>query len=254
MIKLKNPEQIQKAREGGKILAIILRETVQMIKAGVNAKELDDFVEKSIIAQGGRPSFKNYGSGKNKFPSSICFSVNDEIVHGVASADKIIKDGDIVSIDVGMEYKGMFTDMATTVAVGEVSPETKKLLEVTKTALDLGIEAVRPNNMIADISKAVQKYVEKNGFGVVQEMVGHGVGFAVHEDPAVPNYFDPRHKKVILKEGMMIAIEPMVTMGHWKIKTGKDGWTASTADGSLSAHFEHTVVVTSSGVEVLTSL
>jgi methionyl aminopeptidase len=253
MIKLKNPEQVQKAREGGKILAHILRDTVQMIKVGANAKELDDFVEKSIIEQGGKPSFKGYG-GSKKFPSSICFSVNDEIVHGVASADKVIKDGDIVSIDLGMEYKGMFTDMATTVAVGKISPKTQKLLEVTKTALDLGIEAVRLGNSIADISKAVQRYVEKNGFGVVQEMVGHGVGFAVHEDPAVPNYFDPRHKKVILKEGMMIAIEPMVTMGHWKIKTGKDGWTASTADGSLSAHFEHTVVVTKGGYEILTKV
>lgn len=252
MITIKNQEQINKLKEGGKILAQVLNNIVANIKLGVGTEDLDALAERLITEKGGRPSFKGYSNGGPKFPNSICVSLNNEIVHGLATPNRIISNGDIVSIDLGMEYKGMYTDMATTVAVGKVGGKVKKLLKVTKKSLELAIKNVRAGGLLSDVSLAVQDCAENNGFGVVRDLVGHGVGFAVHEEPQIPNFVDPRVKPVVLREGMVLAIEPMVVEGDWRIKTLRDGWTTVTYDGRLAAHFEHTVVVGKFGSEVVT--
>lgn len=254
MITIKNQEQINKLKEGGKILAQVLKNVVANVKYGVGTQELDELAEKLIRERGGRPSFKDYSNGGQKFPSSICVCLNNEIVHGPALPNRIISNGDIVSIDLGMEYKEMYTDMATTVVVGRVSGKTKKLLKVTKKALELAIKKVRAGGLLSDVSAAVQECAESNGFNVVRDLVGHGVGFAVHEEPQIPNFVDPRDKPIVLREGMVLAIEPMVVEGDWRTKTLRDGWTAVTYDGLLAAHFEHTVVVGKFGAEVVTKI
>ncbi|MFA5022443.1 MAG: type I methionyl aminopeptidase [Patescibacteria group bacterium] len=259
MVTIKKPEEIEVLRQGGKILAEILAELVEMAKAGVKTIDLDRKAEELIIKRGGSPAFKNY-SGEQldeiPFPSTICASINDQLVHTPAGQERL-KSGDIFSIDIGMKYPaadGYFTDMATTVAIGNVRAATKKLLKVTKQSLMLGIDQVKAGKKISDISKAVQKHVEANGFSVVRQLVGHGVGYKVHEDPRIPNYYDPRMKDVTLEAGMVLAIEPMVNVGSPAIRTLADGWTVATADGELCAHFEHTVVVTKSGCEILTNI
>lgn len=246
MIILKTPGEIAVMREGGKRLAKILQELVSQAKAGARQKELDKLAEKLAYKFGGRPSFLNY---KN-YPASLCVSVNNEIVHGLPK-NREFKEGDIISLDFGFWYKGLCTDMAITCGVGEISPQAERLILTTKKALERGEAEVKPGNYIGDISFAIQNYVEKEGFSVVRELVGHGVGRKVHEDPKIPN-FGKKGEGIKLKTGMTLALEPMVNMKTWKVKLLADGWTFVTADGKLSAHFEHTVVVTEKGCEVLT--
>lgn len=254
----KKPEEVRMIREGGKILAAILKQLVVAAKAGLTTAELDRLAEHLIIGAGGVPAFKHYTSDPSEppFPTTICASVNDQLVHTPAS-DYVLKDGDILSIDIGMRYpgtgRGFYTDMAITIPIGKISALNRKLLKVTKESLELGIKQVKPGNYVSDISRAVQSYVEANGYSVVRQLVGHGVGYEVHEEPRIPNYIDSRQPKVELVEGMVIAIEPMVNIGGPAIKTLEDGWTIVTADGSLCAHFEHTVAVTKTGVEILTA-
>jgi methionyl aminopeptidase len=254
MITIKNQDEINRLKEGGKILADVLNRIVRNIKAGVGTEELDVLAERLMIEKGGRPSFKGYSNGGVEFPTSICVCLNDEIVHAPAVPNRIISSGDMVSIDLGMEYKGMYTDMATTVAVGKISSRAKKLMKVTRKSLDLAIREIKGGNLLSAVSGAIQRYVERSGFNVVRDLVGHGVGFAVHEEPAIPNFVDPRHRPIVLKEGMVLAIEPMVVEGDFRIDTLDDDWTAVTADGLLSAHFEHTVVVGRKGGEAVTKI
>jgi methionyl aminopeptidase len=254
MITLKSAEEIKLLREGGKILSDILHEVAKRAVAGVTTGELDAMAEEMIVAKGGEPSFKNYSEdGDNPYPATLCTSVNNQVVHGIPD-DYILKNGDIVGLDIGMRYPkktGLFTDMAVTVIVGKPDKRVKELVEVTKKSLDLWIKNVKAGRRLNEIGRIVQDYIEKNNFSVVRDLVGHGVGHAVHEDPPIPNYFIASFNTE-LKEGMVLAIEPMVTMGDYRVRTLSDGWTIVTADKSLCAHFEHTLVVTKNGCDVLT--
>ena len=251
---LKNIEEINMLREGGKILASVLYEAAGMSVSGIKTIELDKLAEKRIREAGGRPSFKNYKTPDDKFPypASLCVSINEEVVHGVPG-ERVLKDGDIVSLDLGMEYKGFYTDSAVTVSVGNISEQAKKLIETTKEALNLGIMAVKNGAFTGDIGYAIQSFAEKNGFNVVRKLVGHGLGRKVHEPPEIPN-FGVKGKGEILREGEVIAIEPMITAGRHDIYLDKDLWTWKTKDGSLSAHFEHTIIVTKTGAEIITKI
>ena len=251
---LKNIEDINKLREGGKILASVLYEAAKKAVPGAKTIELDKLAEKMIREAGGRPSFKNYKTPDDKtpYPASLCVSINEEVEHGIPG-ERVFKDGDIVSLDLGMEYKGFYTDSAVTVSVGNISEQAKKLIETTKEALNLGIVAVKNGVFVGDIGYAVQTFAEKNGFNVVRKLVGHGLGRKVHEPPEVPN-FGLKGKGEILREGEVIAIEPMITAGRHDIYLDQDLWTWKTKDGSLSAHFEHTVIVTKIGAEIITKI
>lgn len=256
MIIIKTPPEITLMREGGRILAKVLREVIKATKKGVSTKELDELAERLIRKFGGEPAFLNYqteGEEIPPFPATLCTSVNQEVVHAIPSYQRILKEGDLVGLDIGMDYKGFCTDMAKTVGVGKISPKAKKLIEVTRKALVIGIRKVKPGNFIGDIGAAIQQYVEKKGFSVVRQLVGHGIGKKVHEEPRIPNYGEPRTGPK-LEKGMTLAIEPMVNIGKDMVKTAADGWTIVTDDKSLSAHFEHTVVVTKKGYEILTDL
>ncbi|GAC1412206.1 MAG: type I methionyl aminopeptidase [Candidatus Doudnabacteria bacterium] len=249
---IKSKEEIKLIKEGGQILHRILRQAAAMVKPGMSTGELNDFAEKEILKAGGRPSFKNYGEKDNLFPAGLCTSINEVVVHGIPSKKELLKEGDIVGLDIGMEYKGLYTDTAISVPVGKVDSEVQKLLEVTEKALQAGIKQAQPGNRIGDIGAAIQAYADKAGLGVVRDLVGHGVGHDVHEDPQVPNY-GKAHTGRELKEGMVLAIEPMFTLGTYKLLFDEgDGWTISTADGKYSAHFEHTVAVTKGKPEILT--
>jgi len=256
MVTIKTPDEIKLIRAGGKILADVLSQLVSAAKPGVKTIELDKIAEELILKKGGIPSFKNYRSyaGEVAFPTTICASVNDEIVH-VPASNYVLKEGDILNIDIGMRYPakdGFYTDMATTVGIGKISALAKKLISVTEKSLELGIKQVKPGNHISDISRAIQDYVESNNFSVIRQLVGHGVGYQVHEDPRIPNYVDRRENDIELKEGMVLAIEPMVSAGDYAIKTLEDEWSVVMSDGSLGAHFEHTVAVTGNGYKILT--
>lgn len=262
MIIIKTKKEIEIMRKGGKILAEIINKLAKEIAPGVSTEHLENMVCELIGKAGGRPSFKGYRSKRNAqaFPTALCVSINNEVVHAPALPSRELKLGDIVGLDLGMEHpfgkniNGYYTDMAYTIAVGKISKQASRLISTTKKSLELAIKQVKPGNTLSDIGGAIQDFVESNGFSVVRELVGHGVGTAVHEDPQVPNYkiVDDSFENIILKPGMAMAIEPMVNVGGWKIKTGKDGLTIMTADGELSAHFEHTVAVTDDGCEVLT--
>lgn len=247
----KTPEEIELINEGGKILRDILHRAGAMAKPGVSTAEINDFAEKEIIKAGGRPSFIGYGDKHNPFLAGLCTSINDAVVHGVPSAKDILQEGDIIGLDIGMEYKKLYTDTAITVAVGKVSDSAQRIMDVTKKALDDAIKQVKPGNTIGDIGFAMQTAVESSGFSVVRDLVGHGVGYAVHEDPAVPCYGKPG-KGIVLVENMVLAIEPMVCEMKPKIFFDTDGWTIRTHDGGLAAHFEHTIAVTKNGVRILT--
>lgn len=254
MITIKTDREIQLVAEGGKILSQILQTLAKAVKPGVTTQDLDKLARELVFSFGQKypqakikPSFWGY----HGYPAYLCVSINEEVVHGIPS-ERVIQEGDSVSLDFGISYHGWHTDSAVTVGAGEMSEENQKLAEVTKTALGLGIKEAKVGQTIGDIGYAIQKHVEKNGFGVVRELVGHGIGRQLHESPYVPNYGRKKEGEV-LKEGMIIAIEPMVTAGSCEVVLGDDGWTYRTKDKSRAAHFEHTMAVTKQGPVILTS-
>lgn len=258
MISIKTKKDIETLKKGGFLLGGVLRELSLMVKPGITTLELEERACALIGEIGGRPSFKGYrpgGAGK-RFPTALCTSINEEVVHAPAVPARVLVSGDVVGIDVGMEYDGLFTDMALTVGVGVVSGGVKKLLKVTKSALMKGIEQMRPGNKLSDIGRAIQLHAEGNGFSVVRDLVGHGVGYAVHEDPNVPNYVnrDLLKNDVVLKEGMVLALEPMICSGKFHVETLRDGFSVVTKDRSLAAQFEHTVAVVEGGYLILTGV
>jgi methionyl aminopeptidase len=254
MIIRKSPAELEKMRRSGLLVYKVLQSVAAMVQEGVSTLELEATAEKLILDAGARPAFKGYYSpaAGNRYPYVLCTSVNDEIVHGMPSKSKVLRRGDIISIDTGVQLDGYFGDSAITVAVGEISPHLSKLLAVTKESLERAIEKVRPGNRLFDICSTVQKHVESNGFAIVREFVGHGIGTELHEEPQVPNYVDRNNENPRLKEGMVLAIEPMVNAGKPQSKVLSDRWTAVSQDGSASAHFEHCVAVTKDGPWVLT--
>lgn len=241
----------------------ILDDLAKMCRPGISTWEIDLAAEKMIIEAGGRPAFKGYKTrpSDKPFPSTICASINEEVVHGIAKKEAILKNGDIFTIDIGMEWpytgpkdtEGYYTDTALTVPVGKIAPKTRELLRVTQESLEMGIKAIKPGNTVADIGKAIEDYIKSQGkYGIVRDLVGHGVGHAVHEEPRIPNFYDRNLDYIVLKPGMVVAIEPMVSLGGWRVRTADDGWTICMDDGSLSAHFEHTIIITKSGNVVAT--
>lgn len=258
---VKTPEAIKQVTKGGKIIGKILARLAKMCRPGVSTWDIDQAAEQMIIKAGGLPSFKGYRGGPDgsPFPSTICASLNQELVHAFARKDAILKNGDIFSIDIGMEwphkknFRGFFTDTAITVAIGDIPNEVKELLRVTRQALFAGIKAAKPGKTVADIGLAIENYVKSQGkYGIVRDLVGHGVGYEVHEEPRIPNFFDKSTDNWKLESGMILAIEPMISLGDWRVKTADDGWTIEMADGSLCAHFEHTVILTKKGNEIAT--
>jgi len=266
MISIKTPQEIQIMKEGGWLLAKILDELVSKVKPEVTTQYLNKVAQDLVFACGAKPAFLGYQG----FPATLCTSINEEVVHGAPSERKM-HEGDIIGLDLGILYpfgkcdycpmgatcnpenQPFYTDMAVTVAVGKISKEAEKIIQAAKKALDLAIEKIKPGVHLGDVSFAIQKYVESEGFSVIRQLVGHGVGKELHEDPEVPNFGRPG-ESVILKEGMTLAIEPMIAAGDYKIKQSQDGFTYETADKSLSAHFEHTVAVTKEGCQVLTKI
>jgi len=248
---VKTQSEIEIIAEGGKRLRECLYATAELVRPGITTAELNDFAEKAMKKAGGRPSFIGYGPKNNPFPSGLCTSINDVVVHGIPSSKDILKEGDIIGLDIGMEYKGLYTDTAITVPVGKVSQEATSLISVTKKSLDAAIKQAVHGNRIGDISFAIQSMVEAAGFSVVRDLVGHGVGYAVHEDPSVP-CFGKKGTGELLEAGMVIAIEPMVCEGKPSVVFEEDGWTISTRDGKLAAHFEHTLAITKNGARILT--
>jgi methionyl aminopeptidase len=251
MISLKSLEEIELIRESSRIVADVLKLMGSQIRPGITTLELDRAAEDYIRSMGGEPAFKGYGWDKNNlFPATLCMSIDDEVVHGIPSK-RVLKDGDLLSIDVGAKKNGFYGDGAWSFAVGEVSEEKTRLMRVTEESLLKGIEQAVVGKRVHDISNAVQQYVEANGFSVVRDLVGHGVGKKLHEEPSVPNYGDPGTGPA-LKDGMTLAIEPMVNAGTWRVKVAADGWTVLTTDGKPSAHFEHTVAIKNGKAEILT--
>jgi methionyl aminopeptidase len=254
MITIKTKEEIDILREGGKRHAFILRELADIVKPGVTSLDLENRA-KELIAEGGDKSafldYKPYGA-KRPYPATLCVSINDEVVHGIPNENvRTLKEGDIVSIDLGLVHKGLITDSAVTVPVGKVSLELTQLLEVTKKAMFAGIKAIKDGRKTGDVGQVISRLAAQYKYGVVEELAGHGVGYSVHEDPYVPNYGEAGEGDT-LKSGMVLAIEPMFNLGSRKVVLDKDGYTFRTVDGKPSAHFEHTVVITKSGAEILT--
>jgi len=250
MILLKSPDEIERMRRSSGIVAEILAEIASRVRPGVTTGELDAVAEELTRKKGAKPAFKGYVVGGRTFPASICISVNDEVVHGIPSRDRVLRDGDLVGLDFGVCCDGYFGDAARTVSVGRTSREAQLLMDVTASSLAAGIEAIRPGAHIADISGAIQDVAEGAGFSLVREFVGHGIGRSLHEDPQVPNYRTGT-RGVKLSEGLVLAIEPMVNAGGPEVYVKDDGWTAATRDGRLSAHFEHSVAVTANGPYIL---
>ncbi len=254
MIIRKTVAELEKMRRSGLLVWEILQKLAAQVQEGVSTQDLEVAAEKMMADAGAQPAFKGYftQSAGSKYPYVLCTSVNEEIVHGMPSAKRVLKAGDIVSIDTGVSLEGYFGDSAVTVPVGRVRESVKKLLDVTRDSLEMAIDKVRPGNRLFDICGTVEKHVVENGFSVVREMVGHGIGTKLHEEPQIPNYVDRRNENPRLKEGMVLAIEPMVNMGRAEMKMQSNRWTAVTQDGAPSAHFEHSVAVTSNGPWVLT--
>ncbi len=246
-VELKSPKEIALMREAGSIVAYTLRVLSEHAQPGITTAELDKIAASEIAKKGALPAFLNYRG----FPATLCVSVNDEVVHGIPKADKVLKNGDIVSLDFGVIVKGYFADAAVTVPVGKVTPQVQQLVTATKQSLEKGIDQMHPDKRIGDISSAVQAWVEAKGFSVVRSFVGHGIGRALHEDPPVPN-FGRAGTGLRLAPGMVLAVEPMVNLGSHDVRILDDGWTAVTRDGKWSAHFEHTIAVTQDGPEILT--
>lgn len=285
MVTIKSPAEIKIIKEGGKKLSRILKEIVKFCRAGVTTEEIDKLAEKLIFEAHGEPAFRGYHArGAPPFPSVICVSINNEVVHAPATPARVLKDGDVVGLDIGMRYPttlnakrytlnaGLYTDMAATIGVGKISREANQLIKVTREALSRGFQVVRPGNFISDIGREIQDYVNqfkaepealpqaqhglraRNKYGIVRDLVGHGVGYKLHEDPPIPNYFDSRMPATQIKEGMVLAIEPMIVLGSGQVDTLPDKWTIVTSEGGLAAHFEVTVVVTKRGYEIATPL
>ncbi len=251
---IKTEEEIAKIAESGKILAAAFVQVRDQIKPGVTTLELDKIAEDFIIGQGGYPAFKGYKVGKNTFKYCCCMSKNDAVVHGLPD-DVPLKEGDIISVDMGVKKDGWYADSAWTYPVGTIAPEIQQLLDVTRDSLLMAVAQAKVGNRLFDIANAVQGYCEAHGYSVVRELVGHGIGRYLHEEPQVPNYLPSRFEpfpNIELKEGMTLAIEPMINMGTARVKTSRDKWTVLTADGKPSAHFEHTIVVRNGGGEILT--
>jgi len=246
VIPIKSEEDLRMMRRSGKILSDVMGKVRESLRPGMTTLDVDRMSEELILKADALPAFKDY----NGFPASACISVNEEVVHGIP-ASRVILEGDIVSIDLGVNYRGYFSDMAITVPAGEVSRDKQKLMEVTRDSLGLGIKQACPGNYLTDISHSIQEFVEGRGFSVVRQFVGHGIGRALHEEPEVPN-FGSAGLGPLLKKGMVLAIEPMVNIGTWECRVTRNGWTAVTKDGLASAHFEHTVAVTDNGPEILT--
>lgn len=246
MISIKSEREIQIMREGGKILAQIMKELKKKVELGITTEYLDKVARDLVLKYKGIPSFKGY----EKFPAVLCTSINEELVHCIPS-DRKLKKGDIISLDLGILYKGLHTDMAVTVPVGDVSQEALRLIRITKKALKRGIKKVRPGNTFGDIGNTIQRYVEGQGFSVVRDLSGHGIGRELHEDPQILNY-GKRKTGSEIKKGMVFCIEPMVAIGDWKLKKAEDNYGYQTKDGSLCAHFEHTLAITKIGCEILT--
>lgn len=245
-IDIKTKDEIEIMNAGGKIAFRVLENLSKAVKEGASIKDLDLLAEKLIFKEKAQPAFKGFRG----YPTATCISVNDTVVHGIPT-DKKIKEGDLVGIDIGISFQGYFTDTAKTVGVGKISPIAKKLLKVTQNSLNLAIRAVRPGRHLGDIQSLIQKTIEKEGFGVIRDLSGHGIGKNLQEEPSIPNFSHPGTGPV-LKEGMTLAIEPMVSAGNWQVKILDDGWTVVTVDKSLSAHFEHTIAVTKNGAKILT--
>jgi methionyl aminopeptidase len=245
---IKSPSEIEMMRQAGKIVAATLQALLERIRPGVATAELDGIAVREIQSWGGIPSFKGYRG----YPASLCVSINDELVHGIPG-QRELQEGDIVSLDVGAIFSGFHGDAAVTVGVGQISDEAKRLISVTEGALRAGIAAARHGSRLGDVSAAIQEHVESRGFTVVREYVGHGIGRQMHDEPQIPNFGLPG-RGPLLKEGMALALEPMVNVGGWRTKVDDDGWTVRTADGSLCAHFEHTIAITDGEAEILTAL
>jgi len=252
MIILKSQQEIEKIHISGMLISKALGLLKSMVRPGITTYDLNKNAEEYLLSKGAELAFKGYRGGRSTpFPSCLCTSINDEVVHGIPSTKRALKNGDIISLDLGAAIDGYYADAAITVPVGEVSQEAKNLIEVTRTALDLAIDKARSGNRLQDISYAVQSFVEGNGYSVVRDFVGHGIGRSPHEEPQIPNFGKPQKGKR-LTIGMVLAIEPMVNMGGYEVKIQEDQWTAVTSDSSLSAHFEHTIAITDDGPIILT--
>jgi methionyl aminopeptidase len=249
VVQLKSAAEIEKMRKSGAIVAQVLKEIEELVKPGATTADLDLFAQTRTKELGAKPAFKGY----HGFPGTLCVSVNEEVVHGIPSKKRILKEGDIVGVDFGVILDGWFGDSARTFPVGKISAEASKLLDITEKSLFLGIDQARAGNHLFDIGHAIQNFVESHGYSVVREFVGHGIGKNLHEDPQVPN-FGIKGKGMLLKPGMVLAIEPMINAGKPEVRVLSDGWTAITADKQLSAHFEHTIAITESGAEILTKV
>jgi len=252
-IPIKTQKDIAIMREGGRILAKIMQELKEKVAVGITTKELNRASEALILKYKAEPAFKGYVSkeGEEPFPSSLCASVNDVIVHSSPS-DYKLKQGDILKLDLGIQFRGFYADMAITIGVGEIDTEARRLIRATKKALKLGIKKAREGNTFGDIGETIQRHVEYQGFSVVRQLCGHGIGREIHQEPQIPNY-GKRHKGPKIQRGMVFCIEPMTTMGHWQLEKANDGFGYKSKDGSLTAHFEHTVAITSKGAKVLTA-
>jgi methionyl aminopeptidase len=253
LIIIKTDKELKVMRQANRIIAIILSEMEDKIKPGVSTLELDQWAEERILGLDAKPGFKGYVSGSRMFPATLCTSINEEVVHGIPSSERILEEGDIIGIDVGCIYKGFYGDGAFTYAVGKVSDEAQHLMDTCKKALNIGIEKARKGNRISDIGNAIDRFVSPKGYGIVRDLTGHGVGRKLHEEPQVLNYNDGKKGKK-LKLNMTLAIEPMINAGTYRVKTLDDNWTVVTEDGSLSAHFEHSIAITGNGPEILTRL
>ncbi len=247
MINIKSKEEIEIMRHGGHILAAVLKEARDYTKPGITTGDIDRLVGRLCLKYGIKPAFRGY----QDFPANICISLNDEIVHGLPSDKRIIHEGDLASLDFGVLYKGFNTDAAITFGVGKINTTQAKLIEVAKKSFFTGMKKVRAGTHLGDVSEAIQKYIEKEGFAVIRNLAGHGIGREIHESPVIPN-FGRKGTGEILKEGMVLAIEPMITEKGFELRLNSDGWTYTTADGGLSAHFEHTITVTKRGYDILT--
>jgi methionyl aminopeptidase len=252
----KTQQEIDIMREGGHILARALKAAVDAVRPGVTVAEVSAAGEKVILDSGGKPSFKGYKTRPtdSPFPSALCISVNEEIVHGSGDRDRVLNEGDIVGLDIGLWFKGLCTDMAVTVPVGKVSDEALKLMAVTKKSMEKAVETAIVGHTVKDIGRAVEAVVNPHGYGIVRALVGHGVGHEVHEAPHIPNFTSPNQKEIPLEHGMCIAIEPMIALGDYHVETADDGWSIIMRDGSLGAHFEVTIAITNEGTEILTPL